>query len=45
MEDEATKYNITPEEKYIALTKVMNAKDIEVDALHNRITVLQDRLK
>jgi hypothetical protein len=45
MEDEATRENITSEERNIALTKVMNAKDNEVTALHNRVTVLQDRLK
>lgn len=45
MEEEATRHNISSEEKNIALSRVMNAKDNEVAALHNRVTVLQDRLK
>jgi hypothetical protein len=45
MEEEATQENVSSDGRFNALTKVMEAKDNEVNALHNRITVLQDRLK
>lgn len=45
MEEEATSENVSSDGRFNALTKVMEAKDNEVNALHNRITVLQDRLK
>lgn len=45
MEEEATSENISSDGRFNALTKVMEAKDNEVNALHSRITVLQDRLK
>jgi hypothetical protein len=45
MEDNATSENVSSDGRFKALTKVMTAKDNEVDALHSRITVLQDRLK
>jgi len=45
MEDQATSENVSADGRLNALAKVMLAKDNEVDALHSRITVLQDRLK
>jgi len=45
MEEQATSENVSADNRFNALTKVMEAKDNEVNALHSRITVLQDRLK
>jgi len=45
MELEATSENISTDGRIDALNKVMKAKDNEVDALQNRVTLLQDRLK
>jgi hypothetical protein len=45
MELEATDENIPSNDRMSSLIKVMEAKDNEVSALQNRITVLQDRLK
>jgi len=45
MEIEATKENISTDERIGALSKIMQAKDDEVNGLQNRIVLLQDRLK
>jgi hypothetical protein len=45
MEEQATSENVSVDGRLNALNKIMQAKDNEVDALHGRITVLQDRLK
>lgn len=45
MEADATRENVSADGRIDALNKVMKAKDNEVEALQNRITLLQDRLK
>jgi hypothetical protein len=45
MENRATDVNVSSDGRLDALSKVMTAKEDEVAALHNKITVLQDRLK